>query len=117
MDPKKVNVINVLQLIANVEEQDKYCRDVPIANVAAELICQWFDDFFHPESNSFKESFSDDEWKILMEFHHYYDGLVEKLPDNYEALREDFNWKQIVGKAAWALEMLGWRDLEAKYDD
>lgn len=117
MDARKVNLINALQLLASVDDQDKYNRDVPIANVAWELISVWFDDSFFPEEAWFKNNFSDDEWEVLMEFHNYYDGLVEKLPDNYDALREDFNWKKIIGKAAWVLEMLGWRDIEAKYDD
>ncbi len=117
MEPRRVNVINTLQLIASKEQQDEYDQDVPIANIATELVNQWFDDHFHCEEAWFRDLFSDDEWKTLMEFHNYYNAKVNNLPDSYEELREDFNWKQIIGKAQWALAMLGWTDIEAKYDE
>jgi hypothetical protein len=119
MEPVKVNIINILQLLASVQQQDNYNRDVPIANVSVELVNQWFDDFFDVTDGSdwLVEYFNGGEISILMEFHKYYDARVDNLPGNYEELREDFNWKQIVGKAQWALAMLGWTDIEAKYDE
>ena len=117
LEARKVNIINTLQLISSVSQQDQYDRDVPIANVSSELINQWFDDSFFPEKEWIRELFTDNEWKILMEFHDFYDIRVDKLPNNYAELKKNFHWKEIVGKANWALDMLKWRDLEAKYDD
>jgi hypothetical protein len=117
MSPYKVNIINMLQLLASVEEQDDYKKNVPIADVAAELINGWFDDSFFPEKYWIRELFSNEEWGILMDFHHFYDSRIEKLPDTYEELRENFAWKEIVGKANWALDMLRWREIEAKHEE
>ena len=117
MNPQKVNVINTLQLIASPVQQKDYNDNVPIAQVAGELICQWFDDFFHPEDSDFRELFSIQEWQILMEFHNFYEERVDKLPDTYEAMRYSSVWTEVVGKANWALSRLGWIDLVVSYDD
>ncbi len=117
VEPHKVNTINALQLIASVEDQDEYNRTVPIANVADELVSQWFDDSFLKEFDWFKEFFSEEEWIVLSEFDRFYEQRLGKLPDNYSDLRENYFWKEIIGKANWALDMLNWRDVVAKYDD
>jgi len=117
MESRKVNVINMLQLLSDPVRQDEYDRNVPIANVAVELVNGWFDDSFLKEFAWFKEIFSDDEWEVLIEFDNFYDTRVKKLPDNYPDLRESYFWKEIIGKANWALDMLGWRGVEVKYDE
>lgn len=116
MNPRKVNVINTLQLLASTEQQDEYDRDVPIANVATELVNQWFDDHFRKEADWFRELFASEEWSVLIEFSDFFERRLDRLPDNYEPLRNNFYWKEIVGKANWALDMLNWRNLDARYD-
>ena len=116
MEAHKVNVVNTLQLIASVEEQDKYDRDVAIANVAHELVNQWFDDYFLIDYEWFKELFDENEWRILIEFHEFYNQLTDDLPDAYAQLKSDKSWKLIMEKANWALDALGWNGLEAVYE-
>ena len=55
MNPPKANTINVVQLIADVDRQKEYERSVPITDVLAELVCQWFDDCYHSESRLYRD--------------------------------------------------------------
>jgi hypothetical protein len=52
------NIVGLMRMLASKNEQLAYERDVPIANVPAELVCMWFDDFYHPEAGLFLEAFS-----------------------------------------------------------
>lgn len=52
MHPAKVNTINTIQLIADLEAQSKYEATAAIAHVPDELVNQWFDDFHHPDADS-----------------------------------------------------------------
>ena len=45
-------VLIQLELLASLELQAKYERDVPAADVPAELVCGWFDDLDLPASAS-----------------------------------------------------------------
>jgi hypothetical protein len=45
-------VLRQLELLASLELQAKYERDVPAADVPAELVCGWFDDLDLPASAS-----------------------------------------------------------------
>lgn len=117
MHPDRVNVINVLQLIADLDAQKEYERTVPIADVPSELQCQWFDDSFHPDHLPFRSSFFPEEWEVLMEFHNCYDLRSKRLPDTLEEMHVSSAWLEVVNKANWVLDKLGWRGVEAKYDD
>jgi hypothetical protein len=44
MGPHRVNIINLLNLIASRSEQLEYQESAPV-NVANEMVNQWFDDF------------------------------------------------------------------------
>ena len=84
-----------------------YQRNVPIANVADELVCQWFDDF-HPNSELFRQAFSEKEIVLLEKFTHDFDEQVDKLPNNLEALLASTEWKFVMHKARVMLEAAGW---------
>lgn len=43
-------VVARLELLASLEQQDLYRRNVPIADVPAEMFCVWFDDLDLPGS-------------------------------------------------------------------
>lgn len=116
MEPMKINVIQTLQLLGNPSEQEAYAKSVPIAEVAAELVEQWFSDYFDPESNYCRSRFSEAEWEILIEFHRFFDERVEDLPSTYEKLKVHPVWKEIVKKAQWALTKLGWDDLHVRHE-
>lgn len=64
-------VLSAVQLLASASEQLGYERDVPIADVPAELV-ETGRDLFQPKSHEYVEAFSDDE---LQDLAHLY-GLV-----------------------------------------
>ncbi len=74
-------VFEILALIGDPEAQLRYERDVPIANVPAELVCMWFEDVFRPdELPDFPASFSKAEFAVLSAFSEFYDARVDALP-------------------------------------
>lgn len=111
MQSEKINVINVLRTIASPEEQAKYNANVPIANVPDELIAQWFDDFFHPDIKDFVEMFSDEEWRVLEEFHKFFLKRLPKIPRSFEDMQCNNHWIEVIRKANWTINELGWNDL------
>ena len=100
----------LLSLISSTEGQRQYEQEVPIANVPAELVCMWFDDHYHPESEWFRARFSHDEQSTLAEFSHFYKARLDLLPDtaNVEELQKSECWHQIMEKAARTVETIEW---------
>ena len=96
------NVLNVLELWSSKEEQLEYQKNVPIAQVSAELFCQWADDTYHPESRQFKLAFDERERDILADFDKTFNYVSDKTPNNLPDIA-DFvkttEWK-IVNEAA-----------------
>ena len=60
-------VVEEIKLLASPSNQMKYERDVPIADVPAELICGFVDDLYHPKSELFLHAFTEQELKSLAE--------------------------------------------------
>jgi len=77
------NIINTLKLISSFQKQIEYQENVPVAQVPAELFCQWFDDFYLPEDKTFQETFSKDELVALKEFSSFFDSKGKNLPDTH----------------------------------
>jgi hypothetical protein len=73
------NILEVLDLWASKKKQLAYQKNVPIADVSAELFCQW-DDFYHPDDNEFKKVFNSNERSILAEFSQIIEEVSEKTP-------------------------------------
>lgn len=117
MNTHRVNVIQLVQLIADVSAQSEYKKNVPIADAPAELVCMWFDDTVILDSPEFKAAFQRGEWNVLLEFNKYFDARVEGLPGTLEELHGSQGWKETVDKASWVLDQLDWRDIDAKYDE
>ncbi len=65
----RMHVIEEIELLASPPEQMKYEREVPIANVPAELICGFADDLYHPKSELFLNAFTEQEQKSLAELY------------------------------------------------
>ncbi|MBN1988041.1 MAG: hypothetical protein JW783_01420 [Bacteroidales bacterium] len=80
-DLTRNNVFGVIDLWASEKSQLDYQKDVPIAQVSAELFCQW-DDFYYPDSSDFKQAFSKVELEILAEFDKALNETVDKTPEN-----------------------------------
>ncbi len=115
MPPEKVNLINILQLLASPELQKKYNNDVPQACIPDELIAQWFDDFFFPDNDEFISIFSDYEWGELMEFHELFKDHLATLPRDFESMKDNLGWAVVLNAASKVLDNLGWRELVARY--
>ena len=81
------NVFGVIDLWSSKESQIDYQKDVPIAQVSAELFCQW-EDFYYPDSGDFKLAFSNDELEILAEFDKALNETADKTPENPPQIEE-----------------------------
>ena len=82
------SLIGVLELLASPAAQLAYQRDVPIADVSAELLCMWFDDSFRPDDRQLRALFTDDEWSGLLAFHAYYDTVAARLRNELPPIQE-----------------------------
>jgi hypothetical protein len=117
MGPHRVNIINTLQLIASATDQIEYQQQVPGVNVAAELVNQWFDDFYHPGDARFDANFSTGELEALAEFNEFYDMRVSQLPDRLSEMLESPVWREVMAAANKVLRANSWLGVEARYED
>jgi hypothetical protein len=115
MGPHRVNIINVLQLIAAPTEQLRYQAKAPV-NVAHELVNQWFDDFYHPTSPQFASEFSKQELETLAEFNRFFDERISLLPDSLAEMLKVEAWSEVVAKADTVLAVCGWQEVQARYE-
>jgi len=101
VDLNRNNVFGVIDLWASKENQLDYQKNVPIAQVSAELFCQW-EDFYFPDSDDFKQSFSKEELELLSEFDAALNNTVDKTPQNLPVIEEFIKteeWKKMNEKA------------------
>lgn len=105
MNEYREEFIDLLQLLASKEKQDEYQKNVPHVNIAQELICMCFDDFYY-DGTHLKNYFNDEETKILKEFHEYYEERVKRLPNSYAEFWHSSLWKEIVQKAEETLKKI-----------
>jgi len=100
--------IEILELISSFAAQVEYERNVPIANVPAEMLCMWFDDYYHV-TPKFKESFSAEELTTLEQFNSFFDSRTSKLPSDklgLNALQNSPVWKEISVEAKQTLNKI-----------
>jgi hypothetical protein len=90
-----------LALLAAMDSQRRYRRDVPTADVPAELFCVWFDDIYHPESPAHQQAFTQPETVALEEFNALFDEVASILRDirDLSTLQAHPEWIR-VSKAA-----------------
>ena len=104
------SIIDLIKLISSSQGQFEYEKNVPIANVPSELICMWFDDFYHPASQLFISSFSTDEKEALSMFNEFYDSRVKEVPINggVAALQNNKQWIEIQAYAKALVNKYNW---------
>lgn len=104
----RTGINSELRLLSDFDAQSAYERDVPIANVPAELVCGWFDDSYHPASEPFIAAFSSDELAVLAEFNDFYEARLRTIPTDsgVARLQATPQWTEIRDKAAATLEAL-----------
>jgi hypothetical protein len=115
MGPHRVNIINVLHLVAAPIDQLEYQAKAPV-NVANELVNQWFDDFYHPTSHQFASEFSSEELEALAEFDRFFDERVSLLPDSLAEMLKVAAWSEVIAKAKETLSICGWQEVQARYE-
>lgn len=98
-DHLKQRVVDQIRLLAHPSEQLEYEKNVPIANVPAELICGFCDDLYSPTYLALSNAFSDDELKELA---HLYGLLIEAAKVDVASVSELLKsrpWQAVVALA------------------
>jgi hypothetical protein len=117
--PFREIAIDLLQLYASPELQRQYQADVPFVPVPVELLCMWFDDFWHV-TEELRQSFSELEFEALESFHRVFAArgplLGDPLPDLDTMLTLPL-WAEIVACARDTLDVFVDPDPEPPEDD
>jgi hypothetical protein len=100
------NLLGLLDLLGSTDAQLEYQKKVPIADVPSELICMWFDDLYHPETDLHRQSFSPEEQLILADFNAFYDMRVERLHGPIEELIKLPEWMEVCRMARETAERI-----------
>jgi hypothetical protein len=97
-----------LALLAEPAKQRKYERDVPNAAVAAELVCIWFDDIYHPETPEHQVAFTSAERAALEEFNRFFSAAAERLGPIYDLaeLQARSEWTDLTRAAGEVLQTI-----------
>ena len=107
MNAHRINIIGLVQIFASDAEQNAYRQRVQI-NVVDELICQWFDDFYHPGLPEFAAAFSESELMKLSWFNDFLDRRSSGLSNGFSGEAHSPMWDEIVQAARSVLDELGW---------
>ena len=102
------SILETLELLSALDQQMEYEKNVSIADVPAELVCIWFDDLYHPDTDLFRQSFTEEEAGILREFNNFYAARKNSLPHAHDVneLHQSAVWIEIVDIAGLALLQL-----------
>jgi hypothetical protein len=103
----RTNVIETLRLLASRDAQLDYQQRVPIAQVSAELFCQWADDNFDPTDHRLQALFTPTEWQTLLAFHASFESISSRVPEPLPPIQEFVShplWQQLADSAADALK-------------
>ncbi len=108
----RLGLNGVLELWTSADEQLDYQRNVPIANVSAELFCQWCDDYYNEDNPIMLKEFSQIELEAYKEFDKVICDISDQIPEMTPPIEEFINTHEwnIVNKAAMStLKKLGLR--------
>jgi hypothetical protein len=102
-------ILSLLATLASAEDQRQYQRSVGFVHVPSELVCQWFDNWYHPDDENFRACFTTDELELLARFHHEFDDQLKQVPLEGEEIGDLLNnkhWKRVTTAARTALDGL-----------
>lgn len=101
-------LIDSLSHIAYPELARQYQRNVPIADIASELVCHW-DDEYHSDDPVLPEAFSSTELSALADFDTVFDSVCESIEPwpQLDQLLENSAWQELSRKARDTLGVLG----------
>jgi hypothetical protein len=107
----RIGLNGILKLWASKNEQLDFQKNVPIADVSAELFCQWSDDFYDEENPVLLKEFNQMELQALKEFDnvicHVADIIPEELPPINEFIKTH-EWEIVHLQALSTLKQLQW---------
>jgi hypothetical protein len=93
------SIIDEIDLLAHPSKQLQYERDVPLADVPAELVCGFCNDLYHPKSEEMLSQFTEDELRGLA---HLY-GVLSESSDlqihSVKDLLQHPKWRAVVSVA------------------
>lgn len=92
-------IIEEIELLSLPSKQLEYEKNVPIANVPAELICGFCDDLYQPKSEQMLSQFNSEELKELA---HLYGVLCEAATIEVSSVAELLKhqkWRAVVALA------------------
>ena len=93
------STIEMIELLSLPSEQLEYERNVPIADVPAELICGFCDDLYHPKSESFLAEFSENELKALAHLYGLLSEAAKVTVPSVTELQKRPEWRSVVSLA------------------
>jgi hypothetical protein len=102
----------ILELWASADQQLEYQRNVPTANVSAELFCQWFDDYYNKDNPIMIKEFSQQELEAYNEFNKIISDISDQTPGTMPSIEKFINtseWNAVNNAAITALKKIGAR--------
>ena len=88
-----------IKLLSSPTLQLEYERNVPIANVPAELICSYCDDLYHPQSEQMQSQFNQEELKDLKNLYSVISDAAEIEASSVKELQESKQWQTVIKTA------------------
>jgi hypothetical protein len=116
MNPFRVDIVNLLNVIADFNAQIEYQEAVPRVGVPDELICQWFDDLYHPSAEIFINAFNEEEKDYLSKFNELFESYADGLPSEIEHLHKTKEWLELSDYAKEILTAMGLFGKELRYE-
>jgi len=93
-------------MLASPHAQLRYEQQVPVANIPSELLCGWFDDFYHPGTPEFQQAFSRNELSVLARFSSLLHKNSRALPQFAHELVKEPGWQLVMQRARETLDIL-----------
>lgn len=104
-------LIDVISTLASGEALLEYESSVPIAYVPDEIICQFFDDHYHPKSPEFIAEFTENELKEIGIFSGFLqigsDAVDEAGSPGVAACLKLPDWRRMMRRAKMLVTLLG----------
>jgi hypothetical protein len=104
--PWRQIITDQLRVLASDTAQLEYERRVPHVDISTELLCQWFDDSYHPDDPGFRSSFSSDELNALAEFNALFEERDDSLPESAGTVatwHASPTWREVMDAASKTL--------------
>lgn len=93
------STIEMIELLSLPSQQLAYEKNVPIADVPAELICGFCNDLYHPKSEAFIAAFSESELKSMAHLYGLLSEVAKSTVHSVSDLQKTPEWRLVVALA------------------